>query len=115
MAWEWASPVATAVTGTTSVVLVWLTASQGRRHIENLARYTQLDEQVRWLRDQRRDAYLEALQLAEIEAWRMRFEAHGDDSRLEQLENRFPPAEIIEMRLRTFVRMRVFGSLEVLP
>jgi hypothetical protein len=110
MGWDWITPMATAITGIAGVFFTWLTATQGRHHLERLTREEQrraADENV--VRE-RRDAYLAALKIARIDLQRLTYTTNGDDAFLEELDRQWPVADRVQMSIEARIAVEAFGS-----
>src|SRR5947209_3542689 len=69
MAWEWTGPASGAIVGVAGLLAGWRVAVGSRKHDERLAQQRNEHEarvaHVQWHRDQRADAYIQLLDLAE--------------------------------------------------
>jgi hypothetical protein len=57
-----------------------------------------------------RDTRIAALELAELEYRRAKYERRGDEVKLRQLEERFNKAERLRMYMRVTAQLRIFGT-----
>lgn len=109
MAWEWVPPVATAVTGISGVAFTWLAGLQGRRHTEKLASRAEEAAKESRLWKERRDAYFALLQFARVEIRRARYKRESE-SKLAELEEKWPKRERISLETSAITAVGIFGS-----
>ena len=100
MAYEWVAPVAAASIGAVGVVFTWLTGKQGRESAEQGAANA-------WTRQQKSEAYVRALEVAEqIGNWAQCVRPMVDSDPPAVL----PPAPTLETQASTSAWLLAYGS-----
>lgn len=113
MAWEWVAPVVTGLTGAVGVFFTWLSGAQGRAHTERMQEQTRENETRAWLLRERRDAYLAALTVIDLEMRRHRYKREGKSEKLQELERRWPKAERVQLSMNAVIGVSTFGSAQM--
>jgi hypothetical protein len=110
MSWEWVAPVATAASGITGIYFTWLTGSQGREQVIELAQRSEAERDRSRIIAERRDAYLAALLIARIDLRRAELATNADKESLAKLDRTWSLRRRQEMAMDARVRLEVFGT-----
>ncbi|MEU1237896.1 hypothetical protein ABZ399_27345 [Micromonospora aurantiaca] len=67
-------------------------------------------ERQAWLLKERRDAYLAALRVIDLDLRRSRYRREGKQDKLEQVESFWPKVERVRMSMEALIGVNMFGS-----
>ncbi|QIK74707.1 hypothetical protein [Nocardioides piscis] len=113
MASEWVGPTGTAIVGFAGIFFTWWSGAQGRAHAEQVVRLNQKAQDHARILQEKRDAYIAALETGELESHRRRYAQKGRQDKLDKLEETFPKGERVRMSIKARAGLEAFGSEEV--
>jgi hypothetical protein len=108
MSWDWVPPVEYPAVSVCS--LRGWPGAQGRAHAERTLRRTREAERQMWLLRERRDAYLAALRVIDLDMRRAWYKRDGKMDKLEQLDRFWPKGERVRMSMEALIGVNTFGS-----
>lgn len=112
MAWEWVSPVITGAVGVAGIGFTWFTGYQARMHVERMAETARRSTAHAKLLDERRNAYISTLRVAELDLRRERYKRDGETEKLNEIESKWPKSARVEMTHEALILIELFGSTE---
>jgi hypothetical protein len=102
----------TGAAGAIGTGFTWFTGFQARKHIERVAETDRRSAaQVRLL-DERRNAYISVLRVAELDVSRARYKRRGQTDKLAEIESKWPKGARVEMTQEAVILVELFGSDE---
>lgn len=110
MAWEWVAPIAAGASGSVGIFFTWLTGTQGRKQVEAMARREEEKAAQKRVLEERKIAYITALELASIDLRRARYKRDGRQDKLDQVEQKWPKGERVQMSIQITTGIELYGS-----